>query len=61
MDSYSSPGRRGGSSDETWTHDLFDRNGDKSDRLAGNPLAARLGETYSSNLGCGLILGGALD
>jgi hypothetical protein len=44
VDSYSSRSR--GSANDTWTHDLFERNGDNRDRLAGNPLAARLGETY---------------
>ena len=47
MDSYSSSGRPSrGNANDTWTHDLFERNGDARDRLAGNPLAARLGETY---------------
>lgn len=47
VDSYSSPGRPSrGNANDTWTHDLFERNGDARDRLAGNPLAARLGETY---------------
>ena len=45
IDSYS-PASKGGSSNDTWTHDLFDRNGDKNSRLANNPLAARLGEMY---------------
>jgi hypothetical protein len=41
-DSYSSRG----SSKDAWTHDLFDRDGDREAILANNPLAARLGETY---------------
>lgn len=48
IDSYSSPGARRNTrkSDDTWTHDLFDRNGGDKRQLANNPLAIRLGETY---------------
>jgi hypothetical protein len=46
-DSYTSPAVVArGSSDDAWTHDLFDRNGDRRAQLANNPLAARLGDMY---------------
>jgi len=48
VDSYSSSRGSRRDTNDTWTHDLFERNGNGRDRLAENPLAARLGETYLS-------------